>query len=255
MPIAPMIQQSTPCPGCGYDLRGLRLDGKCPECGRPTIDTFARNVASVDGHVVSEMLGISGRLLVFFAAAVGFAALARRVPLLMLELPTAHVGVLLTLLVASKSLLRVYAVIEIRGRFAVTGPVAASWPLWLGCVVGVVGIGCVGVAIAHDALPSVGALGVGSLLLAGCGLLAGSATSGLLKQASLRRAVPNGQYFLAGTALVFGLILTVPLPFLGLWDGLLVRVLIAFLAAVLWWMTWLRYQEALRVGLGPVTSL
>lgn len=30
----PMIGEDTPCRGCGYNLKGLVVTGKCPECGR-----------------------------------------------------------------------------------------------------------------------------------------------------------------------------------------------------------------------------
>ena len=30
----PLIAEDRACDGCGYNLRGLRLDGRCPECGR-----------------------------------------------------------------------------------------------------------------------------------------------------------------------------------------------------------------------------
>lgn len=29
-----------PCVGCGYNLRGLRMDGACPECGKPVADSL-----------------------------------------------------------------------------------------------------------------------------------------------------------------------------------------------------------------------
>ena len=54
--VALRIEQDTPCPGCGYNLRGLRLDARCPECGRATIDTFARPVGAPDGEAVERML-------------------------------------------------------------------------------------------------------------------------------------------------------------------------------------------------------
>lgn len=31
------IERSAGCSGCGYDLRGLGLEGRCPECGRPVM--------------------------------------------------------------------------------------------------------------------------------------------------------------------------------------------------------------------------
>ncbi|GAB4515975.1 MAG: hypothetical protein Tsb0013_20570 [Phycisphaerales bacterium] len=34
------VESTTPCEGCGYDLRGLPTDGYCPECGRPVADTL-----------------------------------------------------------------------------------------------------------------------------------------------------------------------------------------------------------------------
>jgi Zn finger protein HypA/HybF involved in hydrogenase expression len=30
------------CTACGYDLRGLVLDGRCPECGTPVSESLAR---------------------------------------------------------------------------------------------------------------------------------------------------------------------------------------------------------------------
>ena len=33
---APLIEHDCECPGCGYNLRGLRLGVACPECGVPT---------------------------------------------------------------------------------------------------------------------------------------------------------------------------------------------------------------------------
>jgi hypothetical protein len=66
--VALRIEQDVPCPDCGYNLRGLRLDGKCPECGRPTIDTFARPLRSRTGVLAEEMLRRPARLLVIVLA-------------------------------------------------------------------------------------------------------------------------------------------------------------------------------------------
>ncbi|MFM9995613.1 MAG: hypothetical protein ACKVU4_07405 [Phycisphaerales bacterium] len=43
-----MDERPRPCFFCGYDLRGVRDDGTCPECGRP-----ARDAGQVlDGHAL-----------------------------------------------------------------------------------------------------------------------------------------------------------------------------------------------------------
>ena len=34
------VSQDMPCLGCGYNLRGLRSDGRCPECGKPVRHTL-----------------------------------------------------------------------------------------------------------------------------------------------------------------------------------------------------------------------
>ena len=43
MPLQRTIQICAvlPCDVCDYDLRGLRSDGRCPECGTPVADTIA----------------------------------------------------------------------------------------------------------------------------------------------------------------------------------------------------------------------
>jgi endogenous inhibitor of DNA gyrase (YacG/DUF329 family) len=35
-----IIRLGVKCIGCEYDLRGLRLDGRCPECGKPVTETL-----------------------------------------------------------------------------------------------------------------------------------------------------------------------------------------------------------------------
>lgn len=35
MPVDSVIMEARPCRKCGYDLKGLRVGGKCPECGEP----------------------------------------------------------------------------------------------------------------------------------------------------------------------------------------------------------------------------
>lgn len=62
--VALRIEEDVECPDCGYNLRGLRMDGRCPECGRPTIDTFARPLRAATGVLAEEMLRRPGGLLV-----------------------------------------------------------------------------------------------------------------------------------------------------------------------------------------------
>jgi hypothetical protein len=38
------ILVDTPCRQCGYSLRSLPIDGRCPECGRPVIDSFGPDI-------------------------------------------------------------------------------------------------------------------------------------------------------------------------------------------------------------------
>jgi predicted Zn-ribbon and HTH transcriptional regulator len=35
VPVDSVIMEARPCRKCGYDLKGLRVGGKCPECGEP----------------------------------------------------------------------------------------------------------------------------------------------------------------------------------------------------------------------------
>lgn len=40
------VESSTPCRGCGYDVRGLASDGVCPECGFPIERTLGSDLLS-----------------------------------------------------------------------------------------------------------------------------------------------------------------------------------------------------------------
>lgn len=66
--VALRIENDVACPACGYNLRGLRMDGRCPECGRPTIDTFARPLRAFTGALAEEMVRRPGGLLVILLA-------------------------------------------------------------------------------------------------------------------------------------------------------------------------------------------
>lgn len=38
----PLISQDCPCPGCGYNVRGLTPQDSCPECHRPVAQALNR---------------------------------------------------------------------------------------------------------------------------------------------------------------------------------------------------------------------
>jgi hypothetical protein len=41
------ISNNLPCRKCAYNLRGLKFDGRCPECGEPIRDSFAAAAAEL----------------------------------------------------------------------------------------------------------------------------------------------------------------------------------------------------------------
>ena len=44
------------CRGCGYDLAGLSVSGKCPECGRPVVDSLRGDLLAFAGPEYVETL-------------------------------------------------------------------------------------------------------------------------------------------------------------------------------------------------------
>lgn len=63
-----LSHHDTPCPGCGYNLRGLG-QGSCPECG-DSISLAVTNYPSRSGGYSAGLVGmtLSSLLAVFFAA-------------------------------------------------------------------------------------------------------------------------------------------------------------------------------------------
>ncbi len=54
-----LIQNSKPCRKCSYDLKGLRVGGKCPECGTPIIRSgqrFADNLTDAPIEYLRHLL-------------------------------------------------------------------------------------------------------------------------------------------------------------------------------------------------------
>jgi hypothetical protein len=47
MPPPDIISNNLPCRKCSYNLRGLKFDGRCPECGEPIRDSFAAAAAEL----------------------------------------------------------------------------------------------------------------------------------------------------------------------------------------------------------------
>lgn len=78
--VALRIEQDVPCPDCGYNLRGLRMDGRCPECGRPAVDTFARPLRAATGVLAEMMMRRSSRLVMVQLAWWVLAGLVAAVP-------------------------------------------------------------------------------------------------------------------------------------------------------------------------------
>lgn len=64
---APALERDVTCVCCGYNLRGLRLDGRCPECGAPV----AQELRFADRHWLQRMAASSRRLQVGLAVGVG----------------------------------------------------------------------------------------------------------------------------------------------------------------------------------------
>ena len=112
-----------------------------------------------------------------------------------------------------------------------------------------------GVVLAGDRFPSAACFMVAAIGLGGCSFAAGRATTTLLQQSALSRRVLYGGFLLGGIALAFGSAMIVPPVPLSAWMLLGLCAIAGMFLALTWWLVWLRYQEALRIGLGPVTSL
>lgn len=175
--VALRIEHDVPCPDCGYNLRGLRLDGRCPECGRPTIDTFAKPLRAQTGVLAEHMLRRPATILLVILAwwiAVGLAS-----PYLAAQ--AAYLGYLLLSALAALWLIagslhawRVCRKVRTRsgGSSKPLQDIAGHWMLlcWMAVAGALVLIALIGLAVS---LPLLGRL----ILLAGA---AGAATAAWL---------------------------------------------------------------------------
>ncbi len=81
-PAAPAIPDDVPCAGCGYNLRGLTVDGACPECGHDrgaSVDAEIARQAThrpIDGAWARQVVEGLYSLLFSFALTVGVVFLA-----------------------------------------------------------------------------------------------------------------------------------------------------------------------------------
>ena len=71
-----MIADDLHCLGCGYNVRGLRVHGRCPECGRAVRDSLVlltqpARVAAALATIGKSYLGLYGVAILLLAARVG----------------------------------------------------------------------------------------------------------------------------------------------------------------------------------------
>ena len=258
LPIAPTISESTPCPGCGYDLKGLRLDGRCPECGRPTIETFGRPLGSANGHVLAELLGVSGRGLGWLIVATLMAAVVRRASPMSIGpfvLPPGAIAGLVWAICVVRPTLRAGHALSIAHRFALADPVEAAWRPWaIGAGVSALA-GAAALLGANDVLVGSAGLAVAFACLGAAATWAAASTRQLVHQSALPDTSPNATLGIAVAYAIGAGFTLVPLPMLGPWDGLLVRFSGATMAVLVYFVSFLHLNERLRRGQGPVSSL
>lgn len=109
-----VTQTDLNCAKCGYNLRGLRQDGVCPECGTSVLWTLAR----LRPKLRSRFFYTKWLCLIFFGV---------HVLLIVLALPVGEVGVWLLMLLDSPLLLIPHffgvAVVDVLIFIVLTGPV------------------------------------------------------------------------------------------------------------------------------------
>jgi hypothetical protein len=67
MRISTLIKRDALCPQCDYNLRGITLDGHCPECGTPILRSFRYHAPAISDNarerraaVLERVAGLTG---------------------------------------------------------------------------------------------------------------------------------------------------------------------------------------------------
>lgn len=256
--IALRIENDVPCPDCGYNLRGLRLDGRCPECGRPTIDTFARPLRAKTGVLAEEMIRRPGVLLVGLLAWWVIASTSVLAPPVVAQ----FIVMAATVVIAPPLLITLARMVRVL-RAAQSRPGGSSRPLrdiaglWftLGGLAVLPGGALMGLTLFWPSeLPLFVRQG---LILAACAsaaasqLLAARGAITVLRRLALRASGVATPVMAGG---IVGLVIACLVPVAG---GLFVslRILAGSAAAIIWLVASYRLVNSVREAQGSVVSI
>lgn len=256
--IALRIENDVPCPDCGYNLRGLRLDGRCPECGRPTIDTFARPLRARTGVLAEEMVRRPGVLLVGLLAwwvIDSTSALAPPVVARFIVI-AATVGIAPLLLITLAGMSRLLRATRSRpgGSSRPLRDIAGLW-FTLGALAVLLGGSLMGLTLFWPAeLPLFlrqGLILVACASAAASQLLAAHGAITVLRRLALRASGIAAPIMAGG---IVGLMIACLVPVTG---GLFVslRILAGFGALIVWLVASYRLVNSLREAQGSVVSI
>lgn len=248
--IALRIPHDTPCPECGYNLRGLRLDRMCPECGRPTADTFARPVNAVDATLASAWLTRGGQALAILA----FAGWAARLPTFGLTGVWASAASVIVVAIpaakAARGWLRDASMMRLFRSGRSIRPYAA--PVMTLLFAGLIAP-LAAASIVQNYLPFVTILGGGFVAVGAALGLSASAASDLLRRGSHPTSLKQGRVLLPLCAVLAA---AGSIPIKGApWFVPLAQGAFVFLMMLAFLFVWRRYDLALSRAQGPVSSL
>src|SRR5688572_6478934 len=102
---AAVIASDRACVQCGYNVRGLTRESRCPECGSPVADSFADYFLSADPKWRKVLLAAAVLLIAASVLRFGGWCLSRRFPGLV-ALPAIHPGLSCMWLVSATRPLR-----------------------------------------------------------------------------------------------------------------------------------------------------